>query len=145
MMYRMIILCLLANEVVGMQDKLAIIERDCQAIQRYIVQVLNSTGHEISPFAVLESLTKPDALVNKNVHCEYFKPSEYVQEILKKHRIRMGRDYEKQKSVLGSNSSELLSWFTGYIKETIVPRAIEDLKKEHAVDSLYKTYSSSGV
>lgn len=144
-MYRMIILCLLANKVVGMQDKSAIIERDCQAVQTYVIQVLKATAGDMSPLSVFESLAKPDALIDTNVCCHHVKPSRYVQEILKKHRIRMGRDYEQKKNELGINCPELFSWFMGYLQETIMPRAILDLKKDHALCSLNKSYSSSGV
>lgn len=144
-MWKIMILCLFMKTMLGMQDTSIKIERDFQAVVPYIIQVLHVADQGISPLYVLESLTKSDALIDTHVSCEHLKPSQYIKEILKKHRIRMGRDFEQQKSIDGQDSRQLAAWFIGYLKKTIIPRALEDIKKEHEHCCLAKSYSSSGV
>lgn len=144
-MWKIIMVCLFMKPMSGMQDTSVMIERDFAALIPYISRVLRVADHDISPFYILDSFTQPDALIDKAIVTEHLKPSQYIKEILKKHRIRMGRDFEQKKSTCGHDSRQLLGWFIGYITEKIMPRALEDIKKEHEHCCLAKSYSSSGV
>lgn len=112
----------------GMQNQLDAIEKDYAVLVPYVVKMLQITKEDFTPFELLNSLMRPEALINSSVMCSCLSPSEHIELIMKKHRIRIGRDWEMQN--LGHDRSLFHSWFIDYFQSKIVPLMIQELKKE---------------
>ncbi|CAN5152265.1 hypothetical protein BH09DEP1_BH09DEP1_1060 [soil metagenome] len=123
-------------------DKVDVIDKDYTLLTPYVVKLMQITKDDFTPFELLRLLARPDALINSSISCNYASPSEHIQLLLKKQRIRMGRDYEKQKSALG-DKDHLFAWFIAYFQVDIVDDMKKTLKQER--DQKLEATSSCGV
>lgn len=144
---RMLFLCMLIFLCVpylgGMQNERDIIEKDYAVLVPYVIKMLQITKEDFTPFELLNALMRPEALINKNVVCDYLSPSKHIELIMKKHRIRMVRDWDMQK--MGPDKELFHRWFEGYFQKTIAPLMVQELKKERDEKKQQEQHSSSGV
>lgn len=142
-LFMIIFLCM--GQSYGMQNEVDVIDQDYRVLVPYIVRMLEVTKEEFTPFQLLTSLTQPSAYINIAVRCNYLTPSAHIEQIMQRHKIRMARDWAKQKSSFGQNKDSYHSWFISYFQNEIVPRMVRDLKKERAEQKVLESNSSSGI
>lgn len=124
----------------GMQQPVDIIDQDYAMLVSHVNEMLVRTSDFASPFELLNLLAHSQD-INSIVPCAYLSAREHVQLILKKQRIRMGRDCALQRD---RSTENMHTWFKRYFQDEIVPRMKEIIKKERD-EKLREQYSSSGV
>ena len=147
MIFLFMIIFIYAAPIYSMHQN--VIDQDYEALVPYVVRMLQVTKDDYSPFQLLEFLARPDALINSTVRCNHLSPSGHLQYLLRKQRIRMGRDYEKQKSVLNSltdieQKDQLFAWFIAYFQTYVVDRIKKELNQELDQKAGYETNSRNG-
>lgn len=145
MLFLFMFVFLCTANIFGMQNQLDAIDQDYGALVPYVVRMLQVTKDDITPFELLRSLTRSDALINSSIKCSYMSPTEHIELIIKKHKIRIAHDWDKQKVHFGNSKALFHRWFVGYFQSEIVPRMIQELKKEREETEQREQHSSSGV
>jgi hypothetical protein len=143
MLFLSMLIFLSVSAIGGMQNEIDIIEKDYAVLVPYVIKMLQITKEDFTPFELLNSLMRPEALINKNVVCGYLSPSKHIELIMKKHRIRMARDWGMQK--IGPDKELFHRWFVDYFQRKVVPRMVQELKNERDEKSKQEQHSSSGV
>ena len=143
LLFMIVFICV--GQSYGMQNQLDAIEQDYAILVPYVVRRLELSAADVSPFELFRRFANNNSIINFSVPCNYLSPSEHIAHIIKKQRIRMGRDYNSKKIEMGENQKALNVWFITYFQEDIVPRMKEELKKDCAEKELIEKNSSSGI
>lgn len=143
MIHLFMIVFLYVGSVYSMQYTMDPIDQDYAVLIPYVVQRLQLSADDF-PFELLTSLAQPNNLINSSVSCEYLSSSEHVAQIIRKQRIKMGRDYAVKKTQIVDNA-HLRAWFIAYFQDEIVPAVKRDLRKERNQKEKAEFYSSSGI